>query len=286
MNNITNTVPLFSIIIPTYNRAELLRRCLNSILSQTFCDWEAVVVDNYSEDNTEEVVKSFNDPRIIYCKNHNYGIISISRNKAIDLSSGKWLCFLDSDDYWLSDKLESIKPFVTEYDIIYHGYRINETNIDIYGNTLKEPYLPNALLLGNPFNPSSTSVSRKILGEIRFNEERDMFAVEDYDFFLKILRKNPRVKHIKSILTVYQLGGVSHDSREFERNSYILTKWISDVDNRYKHEIRKRISFENACNAYYNGNMKQCRIFLMQLFGSYRPIMWMRAMKWILLSYF
>ena len=77
---------IFSVIIPTYNRAGLLKRCIESVLAQTFSDWEAIVVDNYSEDNTEEVANSFNDPRIVYVKNHNYGVISVSRNKGIELS--------------------------------------------------------------------------------------------------------------------------------------------------------------------------------------------------------
>ena len=115
----------FSIIIPTYNRATLLKRCLESVIGQTYPNWEAIVVDNYSEDNTEEVVKNFNDNRIKYLKNHNYGIIAISRNKAIDIASGDWICFLDSDDCWYENKLEIMLNYVHDYDLIYHGYRKN-----------------------------------------------------------------------------------------------------------------------------------------------------------------
>ena len=283
--NITDRSPVFSIIIPTYNRAHLLRRCLNSVLNQTFTDWEAIVIDNYSEDNTSEVVQSFNDTRIIYCKIHNHGIISISRNKAIDLSSGQWLCFLDSDDFWLPNKLETIFPFINTHDIVYHGYRIHDKKLDVYTYELKEPHLPNALILGNPFNPSSTSVSREIVGELRFNENIEMFAIEDYDFFLQILKKKTRIKYCKSILAMYELGGVSHDSREFERNIYILSQWISEVDDKYKREISKRISFEKACAAFYRDDMPKSRKELVKLFGSHRPIMWLRAIKWILRSF-
>ena len=117
--------PLFSIVIPTYNRAKLLERCLKSVISQTYTNWEAIIVDNYSEDNTEEIVKSFADSRIRYIKNHNFGVIAISRNKAIDMAHGDWICFLDSDDIWYKEKLESLLPYINDYDIIYHGYKLN-----------------------------------------------------------------------------------------------------------------------------------------------------------------
>ena len=109
---------LFSIVIPTYNRANLIKRCIESVINQTYQNWEAIIVDNYSEDNTEEIVSSFNDERIRFYKNHNYGVISVSRNFALDNSNGHWICFLDSDDSWASDKLEQILPYLNHFDIV------------------------------------------------------------------------------------------------------------------------------------------------------------------------
>ena len=100
--------PLFSIIIPTYNRANEIGRCLSSVVGQTYRHWEAIIIDNYSEDNTEDIVKGFNDDRIKYFKNYNYGIISVSRNFGLDRAKGDWICFLDSDDSWKLDKLEQL----------------------------------------------------------------------------------------------------------------------------------------------------------------------------------
>ena len=64
--------PLFTVVIPTYNREKLIGRCLKSVIEQTYTNWEAIVIDNYSEDKTEEVVASFKDDRIRFYKNHNY----------------------------------------------------------------------------------------------------------------------------------------------------------------------------------------------------------------------
>lgn len=109
---------LFSIVIPTYNRANLIKRCIESVINQTYQNWEAIIVDNYSEDNTEEIVSSFNDERIRFYKNHNYGVISVSRNFALDNSNGHWICFLDSDDS-LGHPISWNKflPYLNHFDI-------------------------------------------------------------------------------------------------------------------------------------------------------------------------
>ncbi len=96
--------PLVSIIIPTYNRAEWLVKSIGSVTSQTYSNWELIVWDDGSSDNTEYVVKSLNDDRIHYFKNSNRGV-SFARNRAIEKSCGDYLAFLDSDDQWVINKL-------------------------------------------------------------------------------------------------------------------------------------------------------------------------------------
>jgi len=98
--------PLVSIIIPTYNRAEDLKRALQSVLEQTFTDWEIVVVDNHSVDDTNSLIKSFNNRKIKLFKIHNEGIIATSRNLGLKHALGEYIAFLDSDDWWLPKKLE------------------------------------------------------------------------------------------------------------------------------------------------------------------------------------
>ena len=117
--------PLFSIVIPTYNHAHFLRKCLDSVISQTFTNWEAIVVNNFSEDNTIEVVESYRDPRIRLFNNANNGIIAVSRNKGITEAQGEWICFLDSDDAWYPDKLMICKDYLNDYDFICHKLMVN-----------------------------------------------------------------------------------------------------------------------------------------------------------------
>jgi glycosyltransferase involved in cell wall biosynthesis len=101
-----NACPLVSVVIPTYNRATLLYRSVNSILIQTIKDFELIIVDDGSTDNTGRVVKSFNDKRIRYiCYNENKGACA-ARNIGIKNSRGKFIAFQDSDDEWLPEKLQ------------------------------------------------------------------------------------------------------------------------------------------------------------------------------------
>ena len=106
MNDVAN--PLISVVIPTYNHAHYLGCALESVLNQTYTNWEAIVIDNHSTDNTDEVMASFTDPRITYLKIHNNGVIAASRNAGILTAKGKWVAFLDSDDRWYPRKFEQI----------------------------------------------------------------------------------------------------------------------------------------------------------------------------------
>ena len=90
--------PLVSIIIPTYNRAEDLKRALQSVFDQTFTNWEVVVVDNYSVDNTDSLIKSFNNQKIKLFKIHNRGIISASRNLGLKHALGEYIAFLNQKE--------------------------------------------------------------------------------------------------------------------------------------------------------------------------------------------
>jgi len=97
---------LVSVIIPTYNRAKLLKRAIESVLNQTFQDFELIVVDDGSTDDTKEIVKSFNNQKIIYIYQENFGGAAGPKNVGIKMAQGKYIAILDSDDEWLPEKLQ------------------------------------------------------------------------------------------------------------------------------------------------------------------------------------
>lgn len=97
--------PAVSVIIPSYNRAHMLGTAINSVLAQVFQDWELIVVDDGSTDNTEEVVHAFGDERIRYIRQGRNSGASAARNRCLAVSRGRYVAFLDSDDEWFPEKL-------------------------------------------------------------------------------------------------------------------------------------------------------------------------------------
>src|SRR5882672_1834830 len=105
--------PCFSIVIPTYNRAAKLKLTLDSVIAQTFTDFEVLVMDDGSSDNTREMVESFRDSRIRYQWAPNSGGPATPRNRGIDAAVADWICFLDADDRWYPDKLRRVAQVIT-----------------------------------------------------------------------------------------------------------------------------------------------------------------------------
>jgi glycosyltransferase involved in cell wall biosynthesis len=116
--------PFFSVVSPVYNRASTVGRAIESILKQTFVSWELLIIDDGSTDNTAEIVSNFTDPRIQYVYQENQER-STARNKAISMASGSYICFLDSDDYYLENHLATLASFLEQEQypvgLIYTG---------------------------------------------------------------------------------------------------------------------------------------------------------------------
>lgn len=283
---------LFSIIIPTYNRANLIKRCLDSVLNQTYSNWEAIVVDNYSEDDTEKIVESLNDSRLQFVKIHNYGVIAVSRNKGIDLAEGDWICFLDSDDVWYPNKLEMMLPYLDNYDLIYHGFRKNIPRTKIlqkmncYFFPIKESSASWLIQRGDPISPSCSCVSRKAIGDTRFDEDKSLVAVEDFDFFLQIVDKGIKIKYLRKVLTLYDMNGCSHDEAAVERDLLLYKKWESRIDDRARKELKYQSIQRKADSMRYIGNFDDAHKFYYDVLKSSLYSTKLAAIKGIILCSF
>lgn len=115
-----------SIIMPSYNTARYISQTIDSVLAQTYVDWELIIVDDCSKDNTDEVVSKYDDPRIHYLKNDVNSGAAVSRNRGLREAKGRYIAFLDSDDLWERDKLEVQLSFMKKngYAFSYTDYRI------------------------------------------------------------------------------------------------------------------------------------------------------------------
>lgn len=132
---------LVSIIMPSYNTEKYILESINSVLSQTYTNWELIIVDDCSKDNTDAVVARFDDDRIKYIKNEKNSGAAVSRNRALREAKGKWIAFLDSDDLWEKDKLEKQIKFMLEKDshFSYTNYiEIDEASVP-NGKTVTGP---------------------------------------------------------------------------------------------------------------------------------------------------
>ena len=119
------SVPFFSVVIPTYNRARMIAKAIESVLEQEFDNWELIIVDDGSTDNTKEVISKYTDGRIRYIYQDNTER-SAARNNGINKAHGKYICFLDSDDYFLKDHLSSFYKTLEKNDfpeaLLYCGF--------------------------------------------------------------------------------------------------------------------------------------------------------------------
>lgn len=116
---------LVSIVMPSYNTGRFIKETVESVLAQTYTDWELIIVDDCSTDNTDEIVNEFlSDERIRYIKNEKNSGAAVSRNRALREATGRWIAFLDSDDLWEPEKLEKQIAFMknNEYHFSYTNY--------------------------------------------------------------------------------------------------------------------------------------------------------------------
>jgi len=197
-----------SVVIPTFNRALDLAKALDSVLQQTYSEWEILVIDNRSADCTYDVVQRLNDKRIRYFEIENKGVIAASRNLGISQSNGEFIAFLDSDDRWRREKLkESVFWLGRGYDIVYHDMDC-VTNKRCYLGPRKfstrqvEPPVYIDLLVNGNTLPTSSVVARKdvLVKAGCFNEAMEMIAGEDYELWLRLGTLTERFKRIDGTL--------------------------------------------------------------------------------------
>ena len=249
---------LFSVVIPTYNHAHFLSHALQSLLDQTYKNWEAIIIDNHSKDNTDEIMRGFADPRITFLKINNNGIIAASRNMGIQKARGEWIAFLDSDDLWYEDKLEICFGHINEMvDVIYHDLRLVREKKKFFsrpvvkGRKLKKNILKDLLINGNAISNSSVVVRKKILDAVGgIDESSEMIASEDYNTWLKISTVTDKFVYIPKIMGGY----FCHDASISRKDMYDCMVHASEkfVSCLKEIEIKKY----NACLSYARGRFK------------------------------
>ena len=185
-----------SIIIPAYNAELTIRQTIESVLAQTFSDWEIILIDDGSTDGTVNQVKAIDDNRIKIFSHENTGVAS-ARNRGIALSSNQFLAFLDADDQWVPQKLESQRKALLQNPEAGLAYSwtifLDDEGLIQYrqkptffkGNVLTELFKRNFLMCG------STPLIRREAVDTTGYFSPDLAPVEDWDYWLRLAAKYP-----------------------------------------------------------------------------------------------
>lgn len=221
----------FSVIIPTYNRSNFISKSINSVIRQSYDDWELIIVDDGSTDNTKKVVESFvkKDARIKYLYQENKER-SAARNLGIASSSGDWICFLDSDDYFLEGHLESFYQLINlnkiKRGIISSGLLFKEDE-----ELIKKPFLDSNVdnihkeVWSKFLLPTQVCIDRRSFDFEKFDE--NLFFWEDTNLWLRILSSVDffQVKQFTAVQVRHKESSVSEGLQKVKMrnvNNYIL----------------------------------------------------------------
>ena len=245
---------LVSIIMPSYNTAKFISKTIESVLEQTYKNWELLIVDDCSTDNTDEIVSKYDDDRIIYLKNKKNSGAALTRNKAMRKAQGEWIAFLDSDDLWMPEKLERQIDFMKKngYTFSYTEYeKIDEEDnpLNIY---VTGPISVNKRKMYNYdyIGQLTMMYSAKFFGTIQI---KDIKKNNDYAIRLQLYKKKGACCYLlKENLAKYRIRkkSISHDKLSKKLKSHYDLFHMCD-------EKMAPVAFWYACWNMFFGILKK-----------------------------
>lgn len=259
-------MPRVSVIIPTYNRAGMVGEAIDSVLSQSFDDFELMVIDDGSTDGTEEIISAYL-PRITYLYQSHRGV-SAARNRGIAAARGTYICFLDSDDLWLKEKLSFQMRFMashpeslicyTDEIWIRKGIRVNPMKKHRkYSGMIFEQCLPLCIV-----SPSSVLIARTLLEKVGVFDET-LEVCEDYDLWLRIAARYP-VDFIDIPLIIKRGGHADQLSRTWDGQDRFRIRALARLLEGNFLSPRQRVlawrELLRKCEIYGRGCMKRGKV--------------------------
>lgn len=264
-------IPSVSVIIPSLNRASLLKRSIDSVLAQTYQDFEIIVVDDASTDNTEEVVHGIGDPRIRYFKHERNSGGSAARNTGIREARGKFIAFQDSDDVWLPEKLAKqmtiLQDSTSKVGVVYTGFwRFQGDNKEYIPGPeiqVKVGGIHRELLLGNFVGTPTVVIKRECFQKTGMFDE-DMPRLQDWELFIRVAKYYEFLYVPEPLVHSYFVeGSISSQQKaliraseiildkfreDYEANPFIYYRRLLDLSALYRQEenIRKTRSYLTA----------------------------------------
>jgi len=269
--------PLISVIIPVYNRFEMAKEAISSVIGQTYRDLEVIIVDDGSIDMTPILETYFrDDPRVKYIKIDHSGLPGFVRNRGVDISLGKYLAFLDSDDLWMDSKLEKQIRFLennsayrvvhTREDWLRSGKRISQSgfNHKRFGNIFSDALIK--CILG----PSTIMLEKDLF--IKLGGFRDDLEIaEDYELWLRLTDSN-NVGYIDEPLITKRAGHVGQLSEKYGQIEIFRIRGLQKLveQNYFKNGNQQQAEKELAakCSIYAAGCRKRNKIEEAEIYES------------------
>ena len=243
---------LVSVIMPSWNTGRFIAKSIQSVIEQTYTNWELLIVDDCSSDNTDEVIANFHDKRIFYFKNEKNVGAALSRNRALREAKGEWIAFLDSDDLWEPQKLEKQLVFMNQngYVFSYHNYeKIDEEDRSLHIH-VSGPEIVTKQDMYNYGYPGCLTFmySAEALGLIQI---KDIKKNNDYAILLKLCKKADCYL-LKENLAKYRIRkkSISHDKISKKLKSHYDLFHLCD-------EQPAPVAIWYACRNMWYGLMKK-----------------------------
>lgn len=240
--------PLVTIIIPNFNTEKYLPETIDSVLVQSYKNWELLIVDDHSTDNSQKIIQSYcdKDERIHYLTTKkNSGGPATPRNVGIDHAKGDYIAFLDSDDVWYNERLKFHMEFMlrehSDFSATYRNTFSEPKNMryEIQESKKLKVYTYHELLKKNLIDTSTVIIKKDLIGNIRFNPEKELIAIEDYDFWLNILKARKSEIIVSKTQTMnYRLTGAN-----ISRSKLKMARKFYYVLSHYEESLLKRIYY-------------------------------------------
>ena len=221
---------MVSIIIATYNSGKTLRRALDSVLNQSYQDWECIVVDGASKDNTINIVKEFvgKDSRFRYISEPDHGIYD-AFNKGWKVVKGEWVMYLGSDDEYTKDGIKALMEHSGEADVVYGAVNLKYPNGKV---KFQQSYEPKCLFAGRfmPCCHQSLMMKRSVIEDLGgFDEKYKILA--DKDLVIRSFVAQYRFVYIAAAVSIFSIGGISQDNYQCDFENY-------KIYSKYENKIR------------------------------------------------
>lgn len=282
MNN-----PLVSVIIPTHNRAGMIQRAVNSALEQTYKNLEIIVVDDASTDNTKEVIDNYRNSKIKYLRLAKNSGQCIARNRGIEISSGEYIGFLDSDDEWLPVKIEKQLECFTKGDpslaAVYGvSYVVDEVkNHTVIQNAgLKKGDIYNDLLQGYcPSTPTLFLVKSDILREVGMFDE-SLITFVDLDLWLRFARKFTFDYVDEPVIRKYEHLGeqyVSNFNQRARGLDLLLAKWGPEIRSKFGSPFLIRLKKQRIIKTVENVLLRPSKNYRKSFFNIIRRLIQIKS---------